>query len=178
MGRDAVRRVRLVGMSLAAIALLIPCAANAATKQGQGQGKKGSKAAGGWVVTATNSPAGNKLWVYKRGADGKLTQTGSVATGGKGIASEPPFGFPIVDSSGSINTTPDGKLIFVVNAGSNSVTSFRVTSSGVHRVSVASTHGKLPISLASSGHLLYVVNETSKNIYGWTFTSGGVLKPI
>ena len=178
MGRDAMRRVRLVGMSLAAIALLIPWVADAATKQGQSQGKKGSKAVGGWVVTATNSPSGNKLWVYKRGADGKLTQTGSVATGGKGIASEPPFGFPIVDSSGSIATTPNGKLIFVVNAGSNNVTSFRVTSTGVHRVSVASTHGKLPISLSSSGHLLYVVNEASKNIYGWTFTSGGVLKPI
>src|SRR5581483_10909096 len=102
-------------------ALLIPVVANAASKQGHS-----AKAGGGWVVTATNSPAGNKLWVYKRAANGKLTQTGSVATGGKGIASEPPFGFPIVDSSGSINTTPDGKLIFVVNAGSNSVTSFRV----------------------------------------------------
>jgi 6-phosphogluconolactonase (cycloisomerase 2 family) len=175
------RRVRLVGISLAAIALLIPVVADAASKQGQGQGQQGQqgqKAAGGWVVTATNNPSGNKLWVYKRGANGKLTQTGSVSTGGKGIASEPPFGFPIVDSSGSINTTPDGKLIFVVNAGSNQVSSFRVTSSGVHRVSVASTHGKLPISLASSGHLLYVVNEASKNIYGWTFTSSGVLTPI
>jgi 6-phosphogluconolactonase (cycloisomerase 2 family) len=45
-------------------------------------------------------------------------------------------------------------------------------------VSVASTHGKLPISLASSGNLLYVVNEASENIYGWSFTSGGVLHPI
>ncbi|HET6871341.1 MAG TPA: beta-propeller fold lactonase family protein [Solirubrobacteraceae bacterium] len=176
MGRHAMRRVRLVGVSLAAIALLIPWVADAASKQGQ-QGQ-GQKAGAGWVVTATNNPSGNKLWVYKRAANGKLTQSGSVSTGGKGIASQPPFGFPIVDSSGSINTTPDGKLIFVVNAGSNSVTSFRVTSSGVHRVSVASTHGKLPISVASSGNLLYVVNEISKNIYGWTFTPSGVLHPI
>jgi 6-phosphogluconolactonase (cycloisomerase 2 family) len=116
--------------------------------------------------------------VYKRAADGTLTQVGSVATGGKGIASEPPFGFPIVDSSGSITSTPDGKLVFVVNAGSASVTSFRVTSSGLHKVSVAPTHGALPISLASSGHLLYVVNELGKNIYGWTFSPSGVLTPI
>jgi 6-phosphogluconolactonase len=178
MGRDAMRRMRLVGVSLAVVALLTPWVADAASKQGQGQQGKQGKAAGGWVVTATNNPSGNKLWFYKRGANGKLTQAGSVSTGGKGIASEPPFGFPIVDSSGSINTTPDGKLIFVVNAGSNQVTSFRVTSSGPHRVSVVSSHGKLPISLASSGHLLYVVNETSKNIYGWSFTSSGVLTPI
>src|SRR5947209_16413806 len=144
MGRHAIRRARLVGVSLAAGALLIPGGADAASNGQQGKQGQGQKAAGGWFVTATNNPSANKLWVYKRGADGKLTQTGSVSTGGKGIASEPPFGFPIVDSSGSINTTPDGKLIFVVNAGSNQVTSFRVTSSGVHRVSVVSSHGKLP----------------------------------
>jgi 6-phosphogluconolactonase len=174
MGRHAMRRVRLVGVSLAAVALLIPWVANAASKQGQ----QGAKAGAGWVVTATNNPKGNALWVYKRAANGKLTKVASVLTGGRGIASEPPFGFPIVDSSGSITTTPNGKLIFVVNAGSNSVTSFRVTNSGVHRVSVAKTHGKLPISVASSGNLLYVVNEVSQNIYGWTFTPSGVLHPI
>ena len=117
MGRDAIRRARLVGVSLAAGALLIPWVADAASKGQQGQGQQGGKGAAGWVVTATNNPSGNKLWVYKRGSDGKLTQTGSVSTGGKGIAIEPTFGFPIVDSSGSINTTPDGKQIFVVKAG-------------------------------------------------------------
>jgi 6-phosphogluconolactonase len=174
MGRHAMRRARLVGVSLAAAALVVPWVADAASKSGT----KSAKGSAGWVVTATNNPKGNAVWVYKRAANGKLTQVGSVPTGGKGIASEPPFGFPIVDSSGSINTTPDGKLVFVVNAGSNSVTSFRVTSSGLHRVSVAPTHGKLPISVASSGNLLYVVNEISKNIYGWTFTPSGVLHPI
>src|ERR671923_2765362 len=174
MGRDAMRGVRLVGVSLAAAALLIPLVANAAGKSSS----KAAAAGGGWGFTATNNPSGNAVFVYKRAADGTLTQTATVPTGGKGIASEPPFGFPIVDSSGSINLTPNGKLLFVVNAGSNSLTSFQVTSSGLHRVSVASTHGKLPISVASSGNLVYVVNEVSKNIYGWTFTSSGVLHPI
>ncbi|HUA06869.1 MAG TPA: beta-propeller fold lactonase family protein [Solirubrobacteraceae bacterium] len=171
MGRNAMKGVRLVGVAVAAAALLVPWVADAATKSG-------GKGGGGWVFTATNNPSGNAVFVYKRGANGQLTQTATVPTGGKGIASEPPFGFPIVDSSGSINLTSNGKLLFVVNAGSNTVTSFQVTSSGLHRVSVASTHGKLPISLASSGHLLYTVNEVSGNIYGWSFTSGGVLHPI
>jgi 6-phosphogluconolactonase (cycloisomerase 2 family) len=170
MGRSAARSLWLLGV-LAAVALLAPAAIGA-------KSAKTAKVNYNRVYTATNNPAGNQVLVYNRGADGKLTQIASVATGGKGIASEPPFGFPIVDSSGSLNVTPDGKLVFVVNAGSASVTSFRVTSSGLHRVSVASTHGKLPISLASSGHLLYVVNEIGKNIYGWTFTPSGVLHPI
>jgi 6-phosphogluconolactonase len=178
MGRDSMRRVRLVGVSLAAGALLIPWVADAAS-QGQGQqGQQGGKSAGGWVFTSTNNPKGNQVIVFKRAANGKLTQSAIVPTGGKGIASEPPFGFPIVDSSGAINVTSDGKLLFVVNAGSNSVTSFQITSSGLHKVAVASTHGKLPISLASSGNLLYTVNEISKNIYGWTFTANGALHPI
>jgi hypothetical protein len=169
------KRARLVGVSLAAVALLIPVVANAASQQG-GQG---AKAPAGWVFTATNNPKGNQVIVFKRGSDGKLKQSATVSTGGKGIASEPPFGFPIVDSSGSINLTPDGKLLFVVNAGSNSVTSFKVTSSGLKKVSVAGTQGKLPISLASSSaHLLYVVNEGTHNIYGWRFTSDGKLTGI
>jgi 6-phosphogluconolactonase len=175
MGRNAMKGARLVAVAVAVAALLIPVLAGAATASGtQGASTSG----GGWVFTATNSPSGNAVFVYKRDANGQLTQTATVPTGGKGIASEPPFGFPIVDSSGSINLTANGKLLFVVNAGSNTVTSFRVTSSGLQKVSVASTHGKLPISLASSGNTLYTVNEISKNIYGWTFTSGGVLHGI
>jgi 6-phosphogluconolactonase len=173
MGRNAVRIVRPLGIVLAAAALLTPLAADAAKKAA-----KPAKVNYNRVYTATNNPAGNAVIVFTRAADGKLTQIATVPTGGKGIASEPPFGFPIVDTSGSINLRPDGKLLFVVNAGSNTVTSFRVTSSGLQRVSVAPTQGKLPMSLTSSGHLLYVVNEISKNIYGWTFTPSGVLHPI
>ena len=175
MGRDAMRAVRLVGVLCAAAALLVPWVADAASKSGA----KAAKASPGWVFTATNNPKGNQVFVYKRGTDGKLTQTATVSTGGKGIASEPPFGFPIVDSSGSINLTPDGKLLFVVNAGSNSITSFKVTNSGLKKVAVVGSNGKLPISLASSsGHLLYVVNEASQNISGWRFTPDGKLTSI
>jgi 6-phosphogluconolactonase len=171
MGRDARKAVRLLAMLVVATALLTPWVADAASK-------KAAKASTGWVFTSTNNATGNQVIVFKRGSDGKLTQSAIVSTGGKGIASEPPFGFPIVDSSGAINMTPDGKLLFVVNAGSNSVTSFQVTSSGLKKVAVASTQGKLPISLASSGHLLYVVNEISQNIYGWRFSSDGKLTGI
>ena len=36
-----------------------------------------------------------------------------------------------VNGSGSVNLTPDGRLLFVVNAGDNTVSSFRVTASGL-----------------------------------------------
>ena len=53
----------------------------------------------------------------------------------------------------------------MVNAGDNTVSSFRVTASGLKLADRVSSGGVLPISLTSSGHLLYVLNELSGNIF-------------
>jgi 6-phosphogluconolactonase (cycloisomerase 2 family) len=189
MERPAVRTLRLLAMLLAAVALLLPAAAAA-----HGYGKRhhqqrhhgkhhsrdhGNQATPNALYTTTNDPSGNQVIMYSRHSDGTITQTGSpVATGGNGIGSEPPFGFPIVDSSGSTNITPDGKLLFVVNAGSNTVSSFRTTSAGPVLVDQVSSGGTLPISLTSYGNLLYAVNDIGSNISGWSFSSSGHLTPI
>ena len=52
------------------------------------------------------------------------------ANAGNRIDAAPPINLPTVDGSGSVNLTPDGRLVFVVNAGDNTVSSFRVTASG------------------------------------------------
>lgn len=171
MGCD-VRLWRLLGIMVAALALTTPALASAAQK---GAAKKVNYDA---VYTTSNDPSGNSVIVFTRAANGTLTQRKVVSTGGKGIASTPPFGFPIADGSGSVNLTPDGKLLFVVNAGDNSVSSFLITASGPKLVSHVPSHGKLPISLTSSGDLLYVVNETSQNIFGWKFSATGKLTPV
>ncbi|MFL5821967.1 MAG: lactonase family protein [Solirubrobacteraceae bacterium] len=128
--------------------------------------------------TADNNPAGNNVLVFSRSHDGLLSQTATVSTGGIGISSTPPFGFPIVDSSGSINLTHGGKLLFVVNAGDNTISSFRVTEHGLQLADRASSGGELPISLTSHGHVLYVLNGLSNNISGLRFTGNGHLDPI
>jgi len=190
MQRSAVRTLRLLAMLVAAVALLIP-----GTAAAHGHGKRhhskhhardhgnGNQAAPNALYTATNgsAPGGNAVIMYTRHADGTITQTGApVPTGGAGSASEgqPPFGFPIVDSSGSTNLTPDGKVLFVVNSGDNSISSFRTTSAGPVLVSHVNSGGTLPISVTSHGNLVYVVNEESANIKGWTFDSTGHLTPI
>ena len=190
MRGNAMRAVRWLGLLLAVAALVVPVAAIAANKPA----KKKVPGVPHRVYTATNDPSGNSVIIFARSADGSLTQLGAVKTGGNGIKSDPPFDFPVVDTSGSINITPDGKLLFVVNAGSNTVTSFRVTANGLKRVSVASSHGAAPVTLTSSGNLLFVANEgesacTEKptqpqlckdppNIYGWHFSSTGKLTGI
>ena len=116
--------------------------------------------------------------MFKRNADGTLAASTTVSTGGLGAAATPPFSFPIVDGSGSVNLTSDGRLLFVVNAGDNSVSSLRVTPSGLRLIDHVWSGGTLPVSLTSSGHLLYVVNELSGNIYGYRFSEDGHLRAI
>lgn len=208
MGRTAVRMMRLLGLVMAAgVLLLLPASAFAhkhakshhrakshhAVKSHhsakshhpakKSHGRDHANPIAGAVYTATNDPTGNAVVAYARNADGTLTKAGTFPTGGVGIASEPPFGFPIVDSSGSINLTDDGRLLFVVNAGpagGGTISAFRATDSGLQLAdnSPISSGGALPISVTTHGNLLYVVNEESSNIVGFRFTPSGHLTQI
>ena len=93
MRRD-VRLWRLLGILVAALAMTTPALASAA------QGGATKKVNYHAVYTTTNDPSGNSVIVFSRAPNGMLTQRKLVATGGKGIKSTAPFGFPIVDSSG------------------------------------------------------------------------------
>jgi 6-phosphogluconolactonase len=127
--------------------------------------------------TQTNTPE-NAVLVFRRKADGTIVQRERVEAGGKGLAALPPLGFSTLDSAGSVTLTPDGRLLFVVNAGDNTVSSFRVTESGLKLVDRVASGGILPVSLTVNGHLLYVLNELSGNIYGLRFSDSGELTPI
>jgi 6-phosphogluconolactonase len=130
------------------------------------------------VYTATNNPAGNAVIVFWQNNDGSLTQGPTVSTGGLGAAAEPPFSFPIVDTQGSINLAYGGHVLTVVNAGDNTISAFRVTSSGLELADRVSSGGVLPVSLTSHGNVLYTVNEISANISGFRISPSGSLTPI
>jgi len=69
--------------------------------------------------------------------------------------------------------------LFAVNAGSNSVSSFKVNSNGgLTLAHTASSGGIMPISLSVHDHLLYVVNAGSSDILGYKVSSDGSLTPI
>jgi 6-phosphogluconolactonase len=189
MGRNAVRMLRLLGIAVAAAALLLLPASALAKQHGKrhhhprhhGQRHDGDhhdNFGGGAVYTTTNDPNGNAVIVFKRNRDGSLTQGQTVPTGGTGIAAQPPFTFPIVDSSGSMALAEDGRLLFVVNDGDNTITSFRADRGGLRRADRVSSGGVLPVSLTTHGHLLYVVNEESSNISGYYFSDDGRLFSI
>jgi 6-phosphogluconolactonase (cycloisomerase 2 family) len=177
--------LRLLALAVSAAALaLLPSSAfanqhakrdhHARHHDGDHHGSSGP----GAVYTTTNDPSGNAVIVFRRGRDGTLTQGPTVPTGGTGIAAQPPFGFPIVDSSGSMALARDGRLLFVVNDGDNTITSLRTFDGGARRVDRVSSGGVLPVSLTVHGHLLYVVNEMSSTIAGFYFSDEGRLWSI
>jgi 6-phosphogluconolactonase len=138
------------------------------------------KGAAGFVVTETNDPSGNELLVFTRDAKGKLKQTQSLSTGGNGSTQDVGCGAgcPILDSQGAVDMTENSQLVFAVNAGSDTVTSFRRSGKGFKRVDTQSSGGDLPISLTARNGLLYVLNTTDGMISGIRYTSKGQMSAI
>ena len=135
----------------------------------------------GAVYTQTNHLQQNSLVKFKRFRNGRLSQSQVVRSGGQGSTQS--FGCgpncPILDSAGAVDVTPNGKLVFTVNAGSDSVASFRETPRGLRRIDVQPSGGDLPESVtASVDGLLYVLNVDSNSISGFRYTSTGRLTPI
>lgn len=180
------RRWSLLGLlgALAVAIIALPGTASA---------KSPSKSKGkavGRVYTETNSPNQNRVLIFDRFANGHLKLVGSVATGGQGGQQLQPGcapTCPFLDTQGELAQTSDGKHVFAVNAGSNSVSSFRWTPAGLKLVSVHSSGGKFPNSLTIHGNLLYVLDSgifpmpgppVPGNIAGLRFNAAGHLTPI
>jgi 6-phosphogluconolactonase (cycloisomerase 2 family) len=126
----------------------------------------------GAVYALTNAASGNAVAVFDRRADGSISYTASVPTGGLGTGSG-------LGSQGAVALSEDGRWLFAVNAGSNDISSFAVTSKGLALRDRASSGGAFPISLTSHNGLLYVLNAGGvNNITGFTVRTDGRLWPI
>ena len=135
------------------------------------------------VYFQTNTEPDNYVQSYVRNRDGTLDQAPLVATGGSGENTASPFsphGFPLLDSANSVVLSDNGQLLFAVNAGSDSISSFRVTRHGLELADQIGSRGDLPISIAVTNKgpgraLVYVLNEWSGNIAGFTAEHDGDL---
>jgi 6-phosphogluconolactonase (cycloisomerase 2 family) len=143
--------IRGIGALAIVLSLLVSLAAGASAHFG-------SHAA---VYSMTNDASGNSLVVFHRDSDGSLTQDGMVPTGGLGTGTG-------LGSQGAVIISDNNQWIFAVDAGSNQISSFRVTPFGPMLVSVVDSGGMMPISLAQSGKLVYVLNAGGNgNISGF-----------
>jgi 6-phosphogluconolactonase (cycloisomerase 2 family) len=126
----------------------------------------------GMVYTSSNQAAGNAVLAFRRSTNGTLTPAGSFATGGTGTGSG-------LGSQNALAFSREGELLFVVNAGSNDVSSFRIDDGQLRLVSRVSSGGTHPISLSAARGLVYVLNDGGTgNISGLRYSNSGVLSPI
>jgi len=120
------------------------------------------------VFVQTNQPSGNTIVVYDRGADGRLTQAGTYATGGVGGTAAPGTESDPLASQGSLVYDAEHHLLFAVNAGSDSVSTFEVSGDRLHLEGVVASGGEFPASIAVHGRLVYVLNSGgSGTVHGY-----------
>ncbi len=114
-----------------------------------------------YTETDNSNPGQNAVIAYRQNANGQVKQIGSFSTGGTGVADAQGLLGPD-DSDKEVIASPDGRLLFAVNQGSNSVAVFRVRANGslalVNNTAVSSG-GTQPVSLSIDGNRLYVLNR-------------------
>jgi len=127
---------------------------------------------GHFLYTESNEAGTNRIFVYQINQDGTLTSRGSASAGGAGTGSG-------LGSQGAIAISGDKQWLFAVNAGNNSVSSFKVHDDGSLTLAhTESSEGGKPVSLSFRDNLLYVLNFDSDNIHGFKVGVGGTLTHI
>jgi 6-phosphogluconolactonase len=127
---------------------------------------------GGSLYTQTNDPNGNTVQRFDRAPDGSLSPAGTFATGGVGLAG-------LGGRQGAVELSGDGRYLYAVNAGADSVSAFRVGHRRLRLVDIVSSRGVAPVSIAEHHGRVYVLNSggtPSVSAY-WRWFDGS-LKPI
>jgi 6-phosphogluconolactonase len=133
----------------------------------------GEKATGGGAVyTLSNQASGNEVLAYSRDASGHLEFMRAYSAGGSGTGAG-------LGSQGAVTLSDGGDWLLAVNAGSNSVSSFKVSGRGLQLVSTVPSGGTMPISVTEYNDVVFVLNAGgSGNISGFTLDNSGHLSSI
>jgi hypothetical protein len=163
-------RLGLVPALAAAVTLGLAGTASAAPRPHGGLGDH-------VVFVQTDNTAGNHVVAYDRADDGALTLANTYATGGLGGQ----LTGAVVDylaSQGSLVYDATTASLFAVNAGSNTVSVFRVQGDKLALRQVIGSGGTFPVSVAVDGRLVYVLNALNGgSVQGYT-SSFGRLVPL
>jgi 6-phosphogluconolactonase len=125
----------------------------------------------GHVYTLSNETTGNKVLEYKRGKDGKLSFSASYPTGGKGSGGG-------LGNQGAVIISDENESLLAVNAGSNSISAFKITGNGLALKSTVSSGGTTPVSITQHDDIVFVLNAGGDgNISGFRLDDEK-LKPI
>jgi hypothetical protein len=143
---------------LAATALALVGAQASSAHSGHGHGWHHGR----FVYVQTNELSGNEIAVYRRGHDGHLSRVATYGTGGLGGAAAPGTESDRLATQSSL--VLEHGLLIAVNAGSNTVSAFRVHGPRLELESVVSSGGEFPASVGVHGDLAYVLNSGGTGI--------------
>ena len=148
-------KITILLLALALVAVIIPAVSATDGSNHNDQGRAGV------VFTMTNSATGNAVLAFQRGTDGFLTAAGSFSTGGLGTGAS-------LGNQGGLVLSHDGRVLVVVNAGSNDVSVFRVNDNDrfLTLTNKAASQGSSPISVTVHKDLVYVLNAGTADVAG------------
>lgn len=135
-------------------------------------GQPAHAASSGLVLTMSNGSRANKVLAWARSANGALAFAGQTATGGRGSGGQ-------LNNQGGLALSPDGDWLYVVNAGSDSLSVFSVSGTTLTLTDVEPTRGDKPISVTADESLVYVLNAGGRgNVRGFRRDGAGRLTYI
>jgi 6-phosphogluconolactonase (cycloisomerase 2 family) len=112
-----------------------------------------------FVESNNPEPGQNAVLAFTRSADGTLQQIGTFSTHGTGQLNLPKVVGPD-DSSQEVVASPDGRFLFAVNQGSNTIAAFRIRRDGeLHFLDTFASGGVQPDSIGIVNGKLYVSNR-------------------
>ncbi len=114
----------------------------------------------GAVFAGTNDLENNEIASFSRGSDGTLTHVGNFSTGGAGSTEfDGGEGLDPLISADSIVVTEDEQFLLTVNAGSDTISSFRINDDfSLELISVIDSGGVGPNSVAVQNGYVFVTN--------------------
>jgi 6-phosphogluconolactonase len=128
------------------------------------------------VFVMTNDAEHNEVIAFTRASDGSFSESNRYATDGRGSGgtNDP------LQSQGSLTFSGDHNYLFAANAGSGTLTSFRVgQNGGLALVGKVATGGSEPLAVASWHNRVYVLNGAAAGtVVGFSIAPGGQLQPI
>lgn len=127
------------------------------------------------VFAMTNNADRNEIIAFDSARDGQFYEAGRFDTGGRGSGGvTDPLG-----SQGSLTFSSDHSLLFAVNAGSGTLSVFRVFQNQLALVDNVPTGGAEPAAVAQWGNFVYVLNEAAAGtVTGFRLSFNGHLTRI
>lgn len=126
----------------------------------------------GAVFAMSNVTAANRIFVYRRAEDGRLSLVRSVRTRGLGIGVD-------TDTQGALRLSANARHLYACNPGSDDVSVFAVNGTRLHFIQKVPA-GDQPLSLTLHGDLLYVLNGSvaGNGIRGFKVARDGTLAEL